>query len=191
MKTFKPVSFIIIIAVIFTTGCIPKWKAIKQSELSAKNANFRITAPMGWIQLEGLDKITFITKEGPGIQKIWIEQTHREKAFQALFSEKETKLEKDVMVTELAEYYIANFKMMNQGFQVTHKETLPAVIDQKQGFKILMGYANAEGLVFDVVVYGFMHDDYVYTLFFQAPRLYYFERDLPVFESVKESFVLI
>lgn len=191
MKISKREVCLTLAAMVFAMGCIPQWKTIEKPELTPKQANFKVTAPLGWVQLDGLEKVTFITKEGPGIQKIWIEQVHREKAFEALFKKKETKLEKDVLVTELAEYYIADFKMVSQGVQVTHKETLPALIDDKQGFKILMEYANTEGLIFEVVTYGFLHEDHLYTLTLHAPRLFFYDRDLPVFESMVDSFTLI
>lgn len=180
----KPIY--LILAVLFLSGCVPTYKAIQQPELQPDNKSFKIIVPVGWVQLTNINRTTFITKEGPYLQKMVVEQVPREELFKAT----KIKIKKDIIVTELAEYYIAEYKKQNQRVTVTHKETLPATIDNKQGFKVIMEFSNAKGLVFDVITYGLYHQDHFYALYYQAPRLYYFNRDLPVFNAMVDSFTL-
>lgn len=174
-------------ALLFLTSCIPEYKVIEKPELQPTNGAFQIKAPVGWIHLTKLETATFITKEGPYVQKIRVSQTPKKNLFRAT----KVKLKDDVLVTELAEYYIAEYKKTNSRVTVNHIDTLPATIDQKQGFKVVMNFINSKGLVFDVIVYGLYHKDHLYTLYYHAPRLHFFERDLHVFESVVKSFVLL
>ena len=150
-------------------------------------ATYKINMPVGWIQLTGIQNRIHITKEGPSIQVIDIRQIPKENAFKSL----KIKLEDEVLVSELAEYYVADYKTRNQGFQVNHLETLPIMIDKKQGFKVIFEFTNNEGLVYTVIAYGLLHKEHFYTLYFHAPKLHYFERDLPTFKTVVDSFVLM
>ncbi len=187
MLNKKNILFCIVSGLIFLSGCVPQWKLIEKPELQGANATCRIDAPLGWVQLTGIDKRAFVTKEGPSLQMIEINEIEREKAFPSLKIE----IKKDILISELADYFIAEYKARQKGGQVTHIRTTPAAIDNQQAFKAVFEYANHDGLIFNVITYGLMRNDIFYSLYYQAPAIYYFERDLPVFDKIVASFRFI
>lgn len=184
-KTQIPVC--IFIFILLLAGCVPQWTVIEKPEIKLANASYSIKAPVGWKQLTGIGKKMFITKEGPALQAIEVQEVERKKAFASLKIE----IKENVLVSELADYFIADFKTQLSGIQVNHNKTIAATLDNKQAFKVFLEFTNPEGLFFDVIAYGLMHNDIIYTLYYQAPRIYYFERDRQIFEDVAASFTLI
>lgn len=67
----------------------------------------------------------------------------------------------------------------------------PATVGGKPGFKLLYSYETQEGLRINVAYYGSLSDPALYYLMFEAPAQYYFSRDLPVFEKVRQSFKIL
>jgi hypothetical protein len=178
---------LISILFLFTAGCVPQWQLIEKPEIKLANASYSLKAPVGWKQLTGIGKTTFITNEGPSLQTIEIAETERKKAFESLKIE----IKEDVLISELADYFVADFKTQSQGTQVNHTRTIAATIDSKPAFKVFFNFTNHEGLFFEAAAYGLMHNDIIYTLYYQAPRIYYFARDEQVFEDLAASFKLL
>ncbi len=175
-------------ALLLLTGCVtPQWQLIEKPELTSAGSSYRIQGPVGWVQLTGIEKQTFITREGPTLQAIDVQQTPKDKAFENI----DIKINDNILISELAQFYVAEFKAKNQALQMTRTDTIPFTIDEKQGFKVSLEFRNEEGLIFDVIACGLLFDDQFYTLVYHAPRLHYFERDLPVFNRVVESFEII
>lgn len=176
------------LVLVMLTGCVvPQWKEIQKPELTASGATYKIQAPVGWVALSGMKQQTLITKEGPAVQSIKVHQTPQEKAFEYI----DKKISDNILISELANFYVAEIKAANPSIQVTLKETVPHTLDGKEGFKTTLEFRNEEGLIIDVIAYGLLFNKQFYTLVYHAPRLYYFERDLPVFNRVVESFKII
>ncbi|MCG8634535.1 MAG: hypothetical protein MI863_11955 [Desulfobacterales bacterium] len=187
MKINK-LSLACVAVLLFLTGCvIPQWKVIEKPELTSAGSSYRVQGPVGWIQLTGIEKHTFITREGPSLQAIEVQQAPMDKAFEGI----DIEINDNVLISELAQFYVADFKAKNQGLQVSRTDTMPFTIDGKQGFKVTMEFRSEEGLVFDIITCGLLFGGQFYTLVYHAPRLHYFERDLPVFNRVVASFEII
>ena len=147
---------------------------------------FTIEAPVGWVHASAIRSHIIITRDGPSLQRIMINRyTHK-----AAFAKIGVVISENTMVTELAEYYVAAYKEGSYGREVNVLENMPAEIDGNDGFRLHMEYTGDRGLMFDSVVYGFADERWFYHILYQAPRLYYFEKYLPDFEKVVQSFAL-
>ena len=67
-------------------------------------------------------------------------------------------------------------------------ENVPAIIDGREGFKILFTYKDQKGSAFKTLYYGFISGDSFYNLRYNAAARYYFEKDIAVFEQLLSSF---
>ncbi|MCP3876051.1 MAG: hypothetical protein GY699_23245 [Desulfobacteraceae bacterium] len=172
---------------VLLVGCAPHWEKIEQPDLKSSDNSFEIKTPVGWVQLKGLEKRAFITKEGPTLQIIEVMTVAKKDAFKSL----DVNMDREILISEMAEYYLADFKKKNRGFHIEHIETLPILINEKQGFKLTLEFKNRKGLLFKVIVYGLVHKDLFYTLFYRAPKLYYFDRDIDMFNQVVKSFRIL
>jgi hypothetical protein len=175
-----------LLVVLFLGGCV-YWARIESPYLAGPQNAYKLEVPVGWMHAAYIKSLMFITKDGPELQFIQVAKFTHKDAFKAI----EVEISKDTLVSELAEYYVANYKKLREGLNVTHVETRPATISGHSGFRSHLEFVNARGLVFDIVVYGFANEDGFYELVYQAPRLHYFERDLPAFEALVQSFTLL
>jgi hypothetical protein len=69
-------------------------------------------------------------------------------------------------------------------------QNAPVEIAGRTGFGLHLRYRTETGLRMDMLLHGVTDTDGLYLVKYSAPTLYYFERDLPVYESVSGSLQL-
>jgi hypothetical protein len=67
-------------------------------------------------------------------------------------------------------------------------ENAPAIIDGREGFKILFTYKDKRGSTFKTLYYGFISGESFFNLRYNAAMRYYFEKDIADFEHILSSF---
>ena len=70
-------------------------------------------------------------------------------------------------------------------------ENTPAIIDGREGFKILFTYKDKKGSTFKTLYYGFIREESFYNLRYNAAMRYYFEKDIAAFEQILSSFKVV
>ena len=121
---------------------------------------------------------------GPALHNILLRRVDHDKAFPAI----DKKTSPELLPDELADYYLAEFKKNRDSLLVEKLELKPTELSGHQAFRLVMQTVTGTGLKVNTVTYGFSRDNGFYELSYTAPELHYFERDLPVFESLVESF---
>jgi len=182
VNRIRSFTLLVALAIFPLTGCI-SWVEVKEPDFKAPNNAYTLQAPVGWMRISN-NNFTLITRDSPYIQAIEINKfTHKN-----AFSQTGVTINENTLVTELAEYYIANYKAVNSGASINHLETKPAKIDGNSAFRLHLEHINSRGLIFDVIIYGFTDKSNFYHLLYRAPRIHYFEKDLQTFETVVQSF---
>lgn len=92
---------------------------------------------------------------------------------------------------EAAEVAIDNFRSNPNIFNMQIIENNPAVIGGYNGFKIVYKYKTDKGLTKKGVYYCSVVDEWRYKIVYEAPARYYYTKDLPALERIKESFRLL
>jgi hypothetical protein len=91
-----------------------------------------------------------------------------------------------VIIDDLAsDRRIYNFKVI---------ENAPAVIDGREGFKLLFTFKlekGKKGVIFKTLYYGFISGDSFFNLRYNAAMRYYFEKDIAAFEHILSSFKIV
>ena len=128
-----------------------------------------------------------ITKEGPFLQYVLIQQRQLDKAFK--FTGK--KIKSGMLPQEAAAIIIDELASDRNLNNFSIIENAPAVIDGHDGFKILFTYKDKKGSKFKTLYYGFVSDDSFYNLRYCAAMRHYFERDIAAFEQIIGSFKLV
>jgi hypothetical protein len=171
--------------VLFLLAGCATWTRIEDPELKkAPDSRYAIEVPEGWVHAAFIKDGIVISKDGPGLNLI---QVRDRKNAQAFVNTK-VALTQDMLVSEVAEYFIAEYQATAGGTAVKHLSTEPADVGGLPGFKVRLEKTNASGLVFDVLAYGTKDDAYFYYLLYTAPRLYYYEKDVKDFEDLVASF---
>lgn len=171
------------VVVLNLTACVT-WSRIETPRMSGPDGCYHVTVPPCWIHAAFIDDGICISKDGPLMN--WIEVKHFRK--DQGFPLTEVKLTHDQLITEVAEYFVAELKARHAGNTMNHLGTEPAEIDGRSGFKVNLEFINLKGLAFEVLAYGLADDVHFYYLLYKAPRLYYFDKDLAAFEQLVASF---
>lgn len=181
--SLRPTCIVLLLFVFNLVACA-EWTQIKSPELRNHEGRYRVALPVCWVRASYLTDKMGISKDGPLLNWIEIKYSQKEESLPLT----RVKINDDMLVSEVAEYVLAELKTKYQKVTLNHIKTEPAMISGKSGFKIHVETTNAKGLEYELIVYGFVDGPYLYQLSYNAPRLYYFEKDLQTFEDVVASF---
>lgn len=175
---------VLVLMILTFSACVTTWTRIETPRMNGPDGQYQVTVPACWIHAAFITDGIYISKDGPALN--WIEVRHikRDQGFPLT----KVKLDGDYLITEVAEYYLAELKEKYKGGTVNHLITEPAEIDGKTGLKIHLEIINSQGLEFDVLAYGMLDDLNFYHLLYKAPRLYYFEKEREAFEGLVATF---
>ncbi|WP_415882082.1 hypothetical protein [Neptuniibacter sp. QD34_54] len=159
-----------------------------QSTVQNKGKDFEVTIPGGWVEYNDSKENTIVlTKEGPALQWVNFRESSLDKPFEFI----DVKLKSDALVNEVADHFVENLKAQQSGLTVEKNQLVPMDINGNDGFKLTLNATNPNGLVFKVLVYGSITTKSLYILSYESPALYFFEKELPEFESMANSFQIL
>ena len=181
MRRFRLGAFF----VLFLAGCAP-YTAVG-GKLAFSQQGFEVDLPQAWYQSREVSDALLITRDGLPLQFIRIERVsvgeelaHTKRKFAARMAPQ-----------DLAGIEVDDLRSSPETFNFEIVENKPASVAGKPGFRLVYSWKTKEGLRLKRVHYGFLDGKWVYRLIYQAAARYYFDRDLPTFERVRESFRLL
>jgi PsbP len=143
---------------------------------------FTVELPQGWMRIRGGGEL-LTTRDGLQLQQIFTLVTRfHEQA-------KEGKTITKGMLPEEAAEIIAD-RVVTQGLPrgTALLENSPATLSGQPAFKLAYRYKTEDGLTMRSLLYGLVGEDALYLVGYTAPERYYYDLDLPTFESVRASF---
>ena len=172
------------LAVIILGGCVsPTWEAVK-GPLQEDDLKVVIDLPEGWHRFRDSSGDIILTKYGLALQNIRISR----KPLSELNKDAKKPLASSALPHEVVhwfgEQFLASPRLMNQ--QIL--ETNMATVAGHPGYQVRVTFRNADGLKYQLLQYGFLHDDAVTRLTYEAVAQDYYDRDLPAFEQLRASF---
>ena len=174
--------FILVLSIVLS-GCT-LWTPIQEPQFSHQKYQYDVQFPVGWVRFNQASGSQRITRDGFNLNIIEIERVKPEKAFPRT----EAEASKDMLVQDLADNFVAEFKVASALDTVEVLENDPTTIDGFNGFRLHFQWETPKGLRYQTLVYGFANDNGFYTLVYRAPLLHYFYRDVATFEEVVVSF---
>lgn len=176
--------FTITILMGLLSGCVATWVQVTQPETVSPEKTFSAKLPEGWMQYLNDQDVILITRDGLALQTIALRRHDLKQAFGNIKKDAEI----GMLAAELAELYIANAMQSDSTENITVVENRPATISEQSSFRLHLTYTNTKGLGFERIVYGFVTEKGFFTLAYEAPTRYHFERYLGHFESIVASF---
>jgi len=143
----------------------------------------RIRTPEGWVQERNAYHQLLASRDGYFVQAIFVGARVNSDAFPAI----KRSAEPGMLPSQLAELQIANVKTAS-GEKLEVVENEPAEFGDLSGYRLQFRSFDGRGLEFRTIVYGAADEHYLYRMSYNAPVLYFFDRDLPVFEAMVKSF---
>ena len=174
----------ILVSLFLITGC-----ASVAQERSLKNLpvnDFLVEIPKGWWKPKHIDKYLF-TKDGVFLQYVLIQQRPIDRPYRNT----KKKLNKGMLPQEAAGVIIDEIASDRRIYNFNVIENTPAIIDGREGFKILFSYKDKKGSPFKTLYYGFISGDSFFNLRYNAAMRHYFEKDIADFEKILGSFKVV
>ncbi len=169
-------------------GCAtPNWQMVKSDHVQYISEHFSVRLPSNWMRFGQESEGLLLSRDGVALQVITLSHAAHEEAFSPL----EIISSSSLLPSELAELTIRLLKSQQgmRALQVIANQ--PAEIAGEYGFRLQLGFENQQGLNYQGVLYGLATEKRFFLLSFYATEIYYFQRDLPVFEKLVGSFELI
>ncbi len=163
-------------------GCAP-W-VIVEGPFRMESHGYEVNLPEGWRRATTVSDSLLLTRDGVSLQYIRIERVpighelpHTKRTLAKGMSAQ------DVAEVELDEVRsdqtVRNFELL---------ENVPWQVAGLPAFKVVYTFRAENGLRIKRVHYGVLVRDWVYRVQYQAAARYYFDKDLPTFDRVRESF---
>jgi hypothetical protein len=143
----------------------------------------RIHTPEGWVQEHNAYRQLVASRDGYLVQLIYVSARTNFDAFPDINKDADPSM----LPSQLAELNIANLKAgSDEKIEVLENE--PAEVGDLAGYRLQLRFFDELGLEFRALVYGAGDEHYFYRITYQAPVLYFFDRDLPAFEAMVKTF---
>ena len=174
----------LLISLFFISGCASM--AQDRSLKKLPDNDFSVEIPEGWWKPKHIDKY-LITKDGVFLQYVLIQQRPIDRPYRNT----KKKLNKGMLPQEAAGVIIDEIASDRRIYNFNVIENAPAIIDGREGFKILFTFKDKKGSSFKTLYYGFIRGDSFYNLRYNAAMRHYFEKDITDFEQILSSFKVV
>ena len=144
--------------------------------------SFTVKIPAGWRKIDR--PYLLITKEGPFLQNIMVQNRSIGKAFR--YTKK--KIQREMLPEEAAQIIIDEYASDKNIGNLKILHNAPADINGHNGFRIFLTYMGPKGNEFHTLYYGFIKADTFFNLRFTAGGRLYYQKDIETFKRMMNSF---
>lgn len=164
-------------------ACTTMTRVDSSNRVETKTSDYSVELPLGWVKFTDSSSGTFITRDGPALNAIFItRQPHDVK----LPRTKRT-TSADMLPHELAELALAEWKSNDATANLEVVSNTPATLGGQPAVRLHIRYKNERGLPIERVMIGMVDAKGRLTLQYEAPGIVYFQRSLPDFEAMAAS----
>lgn len=167
------------------------WKLVADGQPFTHAATgYSIQYPAGWrFRKEAFGDETIATRDGPGLQVIYVDYRKHKKAFRAQGKDANA----DMLPQELAEKFVAEATAARslQNMEVLADE--PAELAGQPAFRLHLAYrtaVDAGSVRYQEILVGTNTPQGIFLVGYRGPVLHYFERDVPAFEQTLATFAV-
>ncbi len=162
-------------------GCVPYTAVAGKQTLSEYDVE--VTTPSGWYRANRASDMFLITRDGLALQSILVQRVAVADALK--FTKR--KFADTMPPSEVAEVELDEARSNPDVLNLTVEQNTPTMLDGRPGFRLVYTWNTKAGLRLKRIHYGFREGKFVYRLSYQAASRHYFDRDLAIFETVRES----
>jgi hypothetical protein len=179
-----PVAILAFAATLALTGCVSVWTKVEQPLQMGPGDEYTVQIPTDWVRFTLRTDVVMVTRDGPPIQYLEVLRWPFAKAF-----EKTKKTPPPgILPQELAGLVEAELRAQERYANMRIVSIAPARIDRKPAFRMHVSYRTDRGAEFERMLVGAADGERLLLLSYNALKLHYFARDLPVFEQAVASY---
>ncbi|HEU4684989.1 MAG TPA: hypothetical protein VFS39_10860 [Nitrospira sp.] len=188
------VRILLALSLLSVAGCLPrpaKLAPVGAHEILPSD-QIEVEWPLEWMTFRPTENddnakkegiVLLLSRDGFSLQTIRLTK----QAAGADFKYTQKKLSTGMLPQEVAELTLDNIRANPEVIDLSVIESAPATVLGAPGFKLRYTYRGKTGLTREVGMYGCLDRDMLVILSLDAPRRYYFEKDWPVLDKVKDS----
>ncbi len=175
--------FLILLGFILLVTSCAHWKPV-QGTLAFPQKNYLFVIPQGWYQYHKTDDFLLLTRDGVVLESISISRLPVTEKLEHT----RKKLRRDMLPQEISEVILDDLRLNTNLLNFQLLENVPTKIDSFPGFKLTYQYEGNNGVLYKTILLGFIRKSLYYQLKYDAAARYYFDRYLPDFEKVVQTF---
>jgi len=168
-------KLIIVLCLALFAGCAASQSTCPQ--------NFSAQLPEKWYQVN-TPKFYILTKDGPFSQYILVQQRPIDKPF----AHNQKTLSRGMSPQEVAEVFLDEMRNDEAVLNFRLVENRTTRVNQHEAFKLVFTYQDKDGLNFQTYMYGFLNQNWFYTLRYNADLTCYCNQDIEEFHKFVKSF---
>ncbi|MEO8019961.1 MAG: hypothetical protein ABI769_19290 [Pseudomonadota bacterium] len=169
-------------ATLIFTGCIA-WKPVDSKPVTSTGGKYSINLPVGWNVLS-LGNTQNVTRYGNGLQQLVVTQVKNKGAFGT--GKDKTDASPDMDPRDLCNKVVANLKMTPNHETIEINSVAPMMLGGRAGFRAELTSKRtfqADGIRYKHLLYGVANQNGLYTLHYEAPLLYYYDKNVAEVEK--------
>ena len=178
-------KLVLLLALLFTACGGGTWIKV-EGLYESPSHSYSVVVPPGWKKLD-TERYLLITKDDPFSHYVLIQERDIERPF------KHTKkqLKHGMLTQEAAEVIIDEISsdQFVRDFEVL--ENIPVMIGPNEGFKLVFNYRTRTEQMHKTIYYGFLNDNFYYSIRYNASETKHAEKDKEVFKKILNSFKVI
>jgi hypothetical protein len=181
MKRLIPLTLLTLLL----AACAGQWTYVRDQESRhISSGRYDLTLPAHWVMLQRGDSL-IVSRDGPDLQKIVLTTRPLDEAFPKI----KQHASRDALPSDLSAHFIAELRAEDeQGLpSLKVEEEGPATLAGHPGFRVRASYSTGDGVRYHLLAYGAADDKGYVQLFYTAPAIHYFERNLADFEALRAS----
>ncbi len=148
--------------------------------------DIQLELPDGWRKWHEDAQRLVLTRDGYGIQKIIIQG----RMLASINHMTKKKLNKTMLPHELVEWGMAQIMSDTNLRNQELIEQTSAIIGGQQGFQFTYQFRTKGGPLYKGTSYGYLQNEKLYTLTYEAPARHYYQEHLHTFQKILESYRL-
>jgi hypothetical protein len=202
MMIKKISAVLVLVSALSACGPAPYWTLADDTSKSARSKSFEMIVPEGWNRTTVAEKFErhsigggawfrniplermTTSRDGWAIQAITATRRNLETAFPNI----DKKATATMLPGEAADLYVADLRKSSGLERLKVLNNIPATVNNKPGFQLVMEYKNDDGLRIRIATHGFVDKTGFYTISYRAPVLYYYARDYADYAKLVRTF---
>jgi hypothetical protein len=164
------------------TGCIA-WKPVDSKPVNSSGGKYSINLPVGWNVLT-LGTTQNVTRYGSGLQQLTVTQMNHKNAFGSGKNRKDSSADMDPR--DLCTNVVANFKNTPNHETIEIASIAPAMLSGRAGCRAELTSKRtfqADGIRYKHLLYAVANKNGLYILHYEAPLLYYYDKNVSEVEQ--------
>ena len=186
----KKSVLLVVTASLWMAGCIA-WKPVDSKPVTSSGGKYSINLPVGWNVL-AIGNTQNVTRYGNGLQQLIVTQVKNKGAFGT--GKNKTDASPDMDPRDVCNKLVGDMKNTPNHETLEIVSVAPVMLGGRAGFRAELTSKRtfqADGIRYKHLLYGVINQNGFYILHYEAPLLYYYDKNVTEVENAVATFKLL